>query len=653
MTDVRMETAKSMEHLPAARGDTWPKVLKYNCETYGGRRRAMRHKHFGIWQPFTWEDYYLSVKKLSLGLLALGMRPGDKVLIMGDNAPQWYYAELAVQANHGAAVGMFSDLAPAEIKAIAGNTVARFAVIEGQEQADKFLQIAAGIPQLEKIVYWNSKGLVHYDSPLLVGWQQVIERGEAFEAGHPGCFEQNVGSGRSEEVCAVVYTAGTTGSEPKGAVHTYRTLRAGADYLLDLDPWTPEDNVVPYLPPVWIQEQWMAIGCHLLSGGILNLAEAPETHRRDSRETGPSIVFNRARIWESLAAGVQARILDADPVKRWAFRHLMPIGYGAAESRQRGLTPGPLKKAADTISEMLLFGSIKRSLGLSNARICYSSGGILSPDALRFYHALNVPLKSLYATTEGGVLSGARGQDIRLETLGPARRDAEVRIGPGGEIITRQPGTFLGYCNDPQKTSEALENGWFHSGDGGLLRDDGQLVFLDRIQDLARLADGTKLAPQLLEGRLRASPYIRDAWVLTAAGAAAPAAVIVINGEAVGRWAGRHKVAFASFAELSQAPEVYGLVRKDIERINRDLPQGARVDRFVNLHQEFDPDESEVTRTRNLRRDVLGERYRPLLEAIAAGAAEVGMEARSGHRDGLTGPLRTTLRIASIQGAGG
>ena len=319
-----MTVAVEQDH--SAKGDTWPKILKYNYEKYGDSRRAMRHKHYGVWQPHTWKDYYLNVKHLALGLLALGFEPGDKVLIIGDNAPQWYYAELAAQANHGVSVGLFSDLLPLEIKTMAENSEARFAVVEGQEQVDKFLQIKDALPLLKKVIYWNYKGLAQYDDDILVGYREALKLGETYEAEHPGRFEQNVETGQADDICAIIYTAGTTGAAPKGAVHTYRTLRAGADDLLQLDPWHEDDNVVPYLPPVWINEQWIGIGCHLLSAGILNFAEAPETQQRDSRETGPSIVFYGARLWESQAAMVQARILGADAFKRFAFRLLMPVG---------------------------------------------------------------------------------------------------------------------------------------------------------------------------------------------------------------------------------------------------------------------------------------------------------------------------------------
>ncbi len=291
-------------------------------------------------------------------------------------------------------------------------------------------------------------------------------------------------TGKADDICAMVYTSGTSGTAPKGAVHTYRTMRAGADHYLHLDPWYENDNVVPYLPPAWMTEQWVGIGCHLLSACILNFAEAPETQQRDTRETGPSIVFYDARLWESLAAMVQARILGADAIQKLAFRLLMPIGYKMADLRFQKKKPDLFQKILHGLADLVLFRPLRNSLGLSNARICYSTGAVLSPEAFRFYHALNLPLKSLYGTTEGGALTGARDEDICTETVGPVPKGTEVKITDNGELIYRQPGIFVGYYKDPEKTAEVLKDGWFYSGDSGFIREDGHIVFLDRVRGL-------------------------------------------------------------------------------------------------------------------------------------------------------------------------
>ncbi len=632
------------------KGDTWPKVLKYNHEKYGDSRKAMRHKRYGIWQPYTWKDYYLNVKYLALGLLSLGFAAGHKLLVIGDNAPEWYYAELAAQAIHGASVGLYADSIPPEIKQIAENSDARFAVVENQEQVDKMLLTNEELPLLKKVIYWNYKGLAHYNHLILMGYREVLELGEKYETEHPGLFEECVRTGKADDVCAIIYTAGTTGA-PKGAVHTYRTMRAASEYYLHLDPWYEHDNIVPYLPPVWITEQCLGIGCHLLSANILNFAEAPETQQRDTKETGPSIVIYGARLWESQAAMVQARIIGTDAIKGLVFRLLMPIGYKVADLRLQRKKPGAFQRLLYSLADIALFKAIRSSLGLSNARICCTTGSVLSSDALRFYHALNLPLKTLYGTTEGGPLAGATNDDIRLETVGPARKQAEVRVTENGELVYRQPAVFVGYSKDSQKTAEVLRDGWFYSGDSGFIREDGHVVFQDRMGELVDLANGDKLAPQFIEARLRFSPYIKDAWVLAGPRRAYISAIIVINYDTVSRWAGQRRVAFSTFAELSQKPEVYELVKHDIDRVNSALPLGSKVEKYVNLYKEFDPDEGELTRTRKLRKRFLEERYRELINAIYRDKTEVPIKARVTYRDGRTGTIKTNLTIKSAGGA--
>jgi long-chain acyl-CoA synthetase len=348
---------------------------------------------------------------------------------------------------------------------------------------------------------------------------------------------------------------------------------------------------------------------------------------------------------------VQARILGADAIKRFAFRLFMPVGYKRADLRYRRQEPSLFLKLLYPLADIALFRPIRKSLGLSNARICYTTDAVLSPDAFRFYHALNLPLKSLYGTTEGGALSGARNDDIHLETVGPAHPGTEVKTTDGGEIVYRQPGVFVGYHKDPDKTSQVLRQGWFHTGDSGFVREDGQIVFVDRLEDLVELASGDELAPQFIESRLKASPYIKDAWVLAGPEKAFVSAIIIINYDNVSRWAGQRRVSYTTFTDLSQKPEVYGLVKTDIDRINEHLPPGARVKKYVNLHKEFDPDQGELTRTRKLRRRFLEERYRELINAIYRGEARVPIEARVSYGDEWKETLKTTINIETVEEA--
>lgn len=637
----------AIAQLQTHKPETWPQWLEFNCAKYGDRACALRHKWRGVWQPQTWKDYADQVKYLALGLLSLGIEPGDKGMIVGDTAPEWCYAELAIQANHGVAVGASPHLPLAELEYLATNSDARFAIVQDQEQVDKLLQIKT---QVRQVIYWNYKGLAHYDHPLLMGYRQVLERGKEYEQTHAGVYEQNVATGKADEVCAIVYTAGTTRAAPNGALHTYRTMRAGADHYLTLDPWKPTDHFVPYLPPIWITGQYLSIGCHLLSGCTLDFAESPETYRRDAREVGPTIVDLQPRQWENQRVAAQAEILGSDVLKRSVYRLCMPVGYRMADLRCAKQRPNLLQKSLYALASFVLFNPMRYRLGLSNARICYSSGGILNADASRFYHALNLPLKSLYGTTEGGTITGASADDIHPETVGPVYGSIEIRVTDEGELVYRHPGVFVGYQKDPERTSLVLRDGWFSSGDCGRVREDGHVVLVDRLADMITLASGDKLAPQFAESQLRTSPFIKDAWVLAASGGTCVAAVVVINHASVGRWAGQHRVRFATFAELSQRLEVYDLIKQEIDRINRALPSGTRIRKYVNLYKEFDEDQGELTQTHKLKRRVLRERYCDLVNALYGNQTQVSIQAPVTHRDGRTETVETSLAIHSVEG---
>lgn len=632
-------------------GGTWPKLLRYNYEKYGAEHKAMRQKLFGIWQSYSWEDYYLNVKYLALGLLALGFKKSAKLLIIGDNAPEWYFAELAAQSNHGVSVGLYSDLTPSEIHYIAANSEASFVMVEDQEQVDKLLEIEKNLPLLKKIIYWRYKGLSHYKNPEIIGYRQVLELGKKYENDHFGLFEENIATGKADDICSLVYTSGATGENPKGVLHSFKTIKYGSECYLKLDPISEKDNMVSYLPPAWITEQWLGIGLHLLSGCITNFPEGAETQQQDIREIGPTMIFYSSRLWERQTSSVQSRIQGADFLKRFIYRIFLPIGYRVADSKFKKQNPGLIYKILYALGDLLLFRAIRDSLGLVNAKICYSAGSSLSPDIIRFYHALNIPIKSLYGSTEGGALTGARNEDILPKTVGPLHPSIELEISEAGEIYSRHPGTFLGYYKNPKATAAVLKNGWFHSGDCGYMTQEGHLIFIDRLQDIVRLKSGEKLAPQDIESRLKFSQYIKDAWVMAGPKNEYVTAVIIINNESVSPWADRYKVTYTTFSDLTQKPEVYKLIQQEVSKINSSLPAGCQIKKFVNLHKEFDPDEAELTRNRKLRRSFLVQRYRKLIAAIYGGQNEVTLETQVKYRDGRISSIQNNISIKDIEGA--
>ncbi len=629
--------------------DTWPRLLQHNASRFEGHGKAMRYKHYGIWQSYSWADYYSNVKYLALGLLDLGFRPGSKLLIVGDNCPEWYFAELAAQSNRGVSVGLYSDLAAGEVEYIARDCEADFAMVEDQEQVDKILQIRERLPDLKKVVYWRYKGMSGQDSDLFIGLRSVVRLGRSYETEHPGVFEENVAAGGADDVCAIVYTSGATRDAPKGTLQSYRSLLTNARYYAEGDRLGPSDDLACALPPAWIAEQWLAFGCHLLCGGTVNFPENSETLQEDIREIAPSVAVYNTRLWESQTGQVQSKLRSAGRFKRSVSGWMMPIGAKAADLHYRIENPPLSHRLNALFANLLMWRPIRDSLGLPRTRVCYTSGSTLSPEALRFFHSLKTPLKNLYGSAEAGAITGAGDQIQSPGTVGSFNPGIEVKYGDQGEILVRHPGVFVGYYNDPQLTAEVLDDGWVRTGDSGRTNDSGELVFVDRVEDLIILTDGCSLAPQQIESRLKHSPYIKDAWVLAGRDCRYVSAVIIVDADATGQWADKGNVMYTTFGDLSQKAEVYELISKEIAAVNHELPAGERIAKYVNLHKEFDPDESELTRNRKLRRAFLLRRYADLIAALNEGNASVEVDTEFTYQDGRTSTIRTALRIASVE----
>ena len=632
--------------IDSVRLDTWPKVLEHNSRSLGTKHAAMRHKHYGIWQSYSWQDYFENVKHLALGLRALGFEPGNKLLIIGENSPQWYFGEVAAQSNRGISVGLYSDLSAAEVEHIARDSGAEFALVEDQEQVDKVRSIRDRLPALKAVVYWRYKGLSGQTDSDFFGLREVLEMGRRYESEHPGEFEESVAGGQADDICAIVYTSGTTG-QPKGALHSHRSLMSGALSFFRQDKLGNKDDFASYLPPAWMTEQWLAFGCHLLSGGIIDLAENSETQQVDVRETAPSVVIYNSRLWESLAGQVQAKMRGASLLKRLTSERLMPVGAKLAELTEQNRRPGPLLWLLGKVGDLLVFGRVRDSLGLPRARVCYSCGCTLSPETLHFFHALKVPLKNVYGSAEAGSIAGAGTRAQSRGRMGSVHEGIEVRQTERGELAVRHPGMFLGYHNDAEMTAQVLCDGWVLTGDRCEI-DHGELIFVDRLDDLIVLPCGDVVPPQEIESRLKYSPYIRDAWVLSAAGGNSLSAVIIVDAANTGHFADKHKVTYTTFSDLSQKPEIYGLIEQEIAAVNAGLPESRRIGRFVNLHKEFDPDEGELTRNRKLRRAMLARRYSHLVDALAAGVPSVDVEAEFTYQDGRTGRVQTALKIVDV-----
>jgi long-chain acyl-CoA synthetase len=631
--------------------DTFPKLVRANAARWPNKV-AVREKDLGIWQSCTWGDYERRARRIALGLAALGLARGDKVAIVGDNRPELYWAVTATQALGGVPVPLYQDSIEKELAYIVDHAEARFAVVEDQEQVDKLLHIRAQCPRLEHVIYDDPRGLRSYSEPCLMALAELEERGEKFALGHPGHLDAEIARGHGDDTAVICYTSGTTGS-PKGAMLSHRNLVTMARLASEREGLRPDDESLAYLPMAWVGDHMLSYAQGIVTGFAINCPESAATVLHDLKEIGPTYFFAPPRIWENLLTNVLIRIEDA----AWPKRKLVGFFLGLAQDlERRRLTGRPLPllpRLLAPLGEALVYGPLRDNLGLRRIRIAYTAGEAIGPEIFVFFRSLGINLKQLYGMTEASVFVAVQKDgDVRLDTVGTPMPEVEIRIAEGGEVLFRSPGVFQGYFKNPEATRQTLEDGWIHSGDAGFLDASGHLKIIDRARDLSRLADGTLLAPKYIENKLKFSPYVKEA-VCIGQGRAFVTALLNIDLAAVGNWAERRGIAYTSYTDLSQKPEVYDLLRGEVGRVNAslledDLLKGACIRKFLILHKELDPDDEEITRTRKVRRGHVAQKYAALIEGLYGDGDRVAVDAKVTYEDGRTATIRADVRICDV-----
>ncbi len=633
-------------------GETFPQLLLERAKEFGNSKIALREKEFGIWQAVTWQEYLEHVKYFCLGLTSLGLERGDTIAIIGDNRPEWIYSELAAQAAGAKSIGIYQDAIVKEVIYIIGHADVRFIVAEDQEQVDKILEIWSELPSVKKVIFYDPKGLRNYTEDFLMYFYDVEELGREYEKQFPNWFEESVARGKGSDLAILSTTSGTTGY-PKLAMLTHDNLISMGTSLMEVDPIEPDDEFVSFLPLAWIGEQMMSFACSLQLGFPLNFPEEPETVQANIREIGPRVMFSPPRIWENLVSTVQVKIEDSSWLKQKIYNWALPIGYQMADARFKKETPSLGLKIKYFLADWIVFQMIKDHLGLRHLRRAYTGGAALGPDVFRFFHAMGVNLKQIYGQTEtSGISVVHRDGDVKFQTVGTPIPNTEIHIDENGEILVRSPAVFVGYFRNEEATRETLIDGWLHSGDAGYFDDDGHLIVIDRAKDVMTLHDGTKFSPQFIENKLKFSPYIKEAVVF---GGDWPFVTAMMNIEMsnVGKWAENNHIAYTTYTDLAQKPEVYELVRRHVEASNADLPPAARIKRFLLLHKELDADDAELTRTRKVRRRFVAQRYEDIISALYSQSDHLDVETTITYQDGRTATLQTRLRIETLNGTDG
>jgi len=627
--------------------ETFPQLLIERTREFGDVT-ALREKDYGIWRAISWNEYLTHVRHFCQGLVSLGLTPENTVAIIGDNRPEWIYAELAAQAAGAKSIGIYQDAVVKEMVYIVTHARVKFIVVEDQEQVDKIIEMWDDLTGVEKVIYYDPKGLRNYTEEYLMYFPEVEKLGEAYEREHRGWFEERVAQGREDDVAILSTTSGTTGY-PKLAMITHKNLISMGRSLMEIDPLEPDDRFVSFLPLAWIGEQMMSFACSLQRGFTLNFPEKPETAVANIREIGPQSMFSPPRIWENLVSQVMVKMEDSSRLKKAVYDWAMKVGEEMADARFRKETPSFGLKVRYRLADWLIFAELRDHLGLRFLKRAYTGGAALGPDVFRFFHALGVNLKQIYGQTEASGISVVhRDGDIKFQTVGTPLPGTEVQIDGSGEILLKSEAIFKGYYGNEEATRETLIDGWLHSGDAGYFDEDGHLIVIDRAKDVMTLHDGTKFSPQFIENKLKFSPYIKEAVVF---GGDWPfvTAMINIDMDNTGKWAENNQIAYTTYTDLAQKPEVYALVREQVERANEDLPAAARIRRFLLLHKELDADDAELTRTRKVRRGFVAQRYDDIVSALYSHNDYLDIESAITYQDGRTATIKTRLQIETME----
>jgi len=534
-----------------------------------------------------------------------------------------------------------------QVEYIINHSDSSFVVAGDQEQADKALAIKEKVPNVTKIIVDDPKGMRHYNDPILAYFRDIQERGRRFDEKEPGFFERILDAVTLEDVGMINYTSGTTGL-PKGSMITHRNMISVARAQDFVDNASPDFEYVSFLPLPWIGEQEFGVYWAVCSAFTVNFPEKVETVQENIREIGPHIMLAPPRIWERICSEVLVKIKDAAWIKRKAYKFFLPLGYKVAEIRFKSQQPSLLLKLAIRAAYWSLFRPLKNYFGLTRLKHVYTGGAPLGPEIFKLFQALGVNIKQAYGMTEQTAASVIhRLGDIRLDTVGIPLPGLEFRVSDTGELLSRGDTIFKGYYNNPKATEAALEGGWFHSGDAAVIDDDGHIIIIDRMSDVMKLADGSKFSPQLIENKLKFSPYIMDAVVI---GQNRPfiAAMIAIDMANVGKWAEENKLPYTTFADLSQKDEVYDLIAGEVAVTNESLPKVAKVRRFVLLYKQLDPDDDELTRTRKVRRKFVEERYKDLIVALYGDKGKLEVVADIRYTDGKEFKMKTSVTIMEV-----
>jgi long-chain acyl-CoA synthetase len=575
-------------------------------------RVALRRKDYGIWNRISWNEYGLMVREAAAGLLAIGLEPGDRVAILGDNRPEWLICHLATMTIGCATCGVYSTSASEQVAYVVEHSESKVLFVENEEQIDKVLEIIFRI-NLKQVIVWDPKGLWGFSQEGTIFYDEFIAWGQAYFNDHPNSISERMKAIDPQDTAMIIYTSGTTGP-PKGAMITHHNILSMTESFTAANPVYPNDEMISYLPLAHIYENLISLFQAIWSGGVVNFVESIDTLIQNLREVSPTILQGVPRIWERIVSMVEIRISDSTLLKRILYRLAIRIGLRYVRSHNNtrqhflwGFIYWPFY--------WLVLYHLKRQLGLERVRYAICGAAPASPELFEYYNALGVPLREGYGQTEStGVIATQRLEKPRWGYVGEPVPNVEVKIANDGEILARGPNVFKGYFKNPELTAATIIDGWLHTGDVGAL-EDGYLKILDRKKDIIITDGGKNITPAFIENKLKFGSYIQDAVVI-GDGRKYLAALILIDEDNVTKYAQDHRVPFTTFADLTQNPEIVKLIDGEVSKVNKTLSRVESIKKFALLPRRFYEEDGDVTPTKKVKRRFLEKRYADLIENL-------------------------------------
>ncbi|NVN98610.1 MAG: AMP-binding protein [Geobacteraceae bacterium] len=626
---------------------TLAKLLKNNAARYGSKKTALRVKALGIWQETSWQEYYEKVVEFSLGLSALGIRKGETVAIIGHNRPSSLYAIIGAQVAGGVPLCIHHESTSAEVAEYIVSFNIKYLFAEDQEQVDKTLENPATADLLKKIIYCNQRGMSEYSDKQLVSLDDALSSGKELHLREPMFFDKMLSAGSAKDNSLICITSGSSG-KPRGTVFSQRNILSTAISLTAGAGMREGQEVVSFLPLSLIGELMISLASAILVGFRVNFPEKPETVMEDLREIGPHLIFAPPEIWGGIASSVQIRIMETTPFKRFMYRTFITMGEAVADQTLSGKAASFASKMMYGIAYTLLIRAVRDRLGLSRIQSAITSGSPLGKDVFRFFHSIGVNLKQVYGLAEmSGAATMHLDNNIRVESVGVPLKGVEVSISTEGEILLKGAGLASSYYGNEGKETGISKAGWLHTGDAGRIDTDGHLIVTDRCDSIITLANGNRVAPQLIESSIRFSPYIKEV-IVTGRGESFLSALICISGKVVGKWAGDNKLGYNSYSDLASKAEVYTLIGKELQRVNSELPPDSRIKRFTIIYKDLDPDDGEITRNGKVRRAVVESRFNDVIKGLYSGSDSMNIDKTIELGDNKSARVQSTILFKNL-----